>query len=369
MPATDRNVGILVLNSGSSSLKFGVYTADGAEPVEQLSGSLESAGDRYVVQLDSARGRSRRRVVRAGSALQAIFLLGEVRALPPPSVIGHRIVHGGTTLRQHTRVDASVLCQLDAASVFAPLHVPRALKLLVDAMATFPEATQIACLDTAFHHGLPDVARVLPLPAAMRDGGVERIGFHGLSCESVVYELGHDCPSRMVIAHLGSGCSVTAVRDGRSLDTSMGLTPTGGVMMATRPGDIDPGILLYLLREGRCSAAALEDMLERQAGLSGVSGGTPDARELLAQSATQPMAALALAQFTRSVAKHIAGMIVSLGRIDLLVFTGGIGEHAVTLRADILQQLAPLVSDLAVRVVPARENDCIARHAWKLARH
>lgn len=368
MPATERNVGILALNSGSSSLKFGIYTA-GSEPVERVSGSLESVGDRHVFLLDSARGRSLRRVVRAGSALQAIFLLGEARELPPPSVIGHRIVHGGVGLRQHVRVDDSVLRQLDAASVFAPLHVPRALKLLVDAIATFPEATQIACLDTAFHSCLPDVARVLPLPAAMRDAGVERIGFHGLSCESVLHQLGHDCPSRIVIAHLGSGCSVTAVRDGCSVDTSMGLTPAGGVMMATRPGDLDPGILLYLLRKGRCSTAVLEDMLERHAGLSGVSGSSSDARELLAQSATQPMAALALAQFTRSVAKHIAGMIVSLGRIDLLVFTGGIGEHAVTLRADILHQLAPLVSDLAVRVVPARENDCIARHAWKLARH
>jgi acetate kinase len=365
----DRNVGILALNAGSSSLKFGIYTVDGAEPLEQLSGTLESAGERHVFLLDSARGRSLRRVVRAGSALQAIFLLGETRALPPPSVIGHRIVHGGTTLRRHTRVDASVLCHLDAASVFAPLHVPPALKLLVDATATFPEATQIACLDTAFHSCLPDVARVLPLPAVIRSGGVERVGFHGLSCESVVHQLGHDCPSHMVIAHLGSGCSITAVRDGRSVDTSMGLTPAGGVMMATRPGDLDPGILLYLLREGRFSTSALEDMFERHAGLSGVSGGSADVRELLAQSATRPMAALALAQFTRSVAKHIAGMIVSLGRIDLLVFTGGIGEHALTLRADILHQLAPLVSDLAVRVVPARENDCIARHAWKLARH
>jgi acetate kinase len=369
MQTPDRNVGILALNSGSSSLKFGIYTADGAEPVERLSGSLESDGDRHVFLLDSAEDHSLRRAVRASSPLQAIFLLGETRDLPPPSVIGHRIVHGGTALRQHTRVDDTVLRQLDAASIFAPLHVPSALRLLVDAMATFPEATQIACLDTTFHSGLPDVARVLPLPAAIRDGGVERVGFHGLSCESVVHQLGHDCPSRVVIAHLGSGCSVTAVRDGHSIDTSMGLTPAGGVMMATRPGDIDPGILLYLLREGRYSASALEEMFERHAGLRGVSGSGADARELLAQSATHPMAALALAQFTRSVAKHIAGMIVALGRIDLLVFTGGIGEHAVTLRADILEQLAPLVSDLAVRVVPARENDCIARHAWKLARH
>lgn len=368
MHAPDRNVGILALNAGSSSLKFGIYTVDGAEPVERLSGSVESDGDRHVFLLDSAQGHPLRRSVRAASPVQAIFLLGEAREWPP-AVIGHRIVHGGTALRQHTRVDDSVLRQLDAASVFAPLHVPPALKLVVDSMATFPQATQIACLDTAFHNGLPDLARVLPLPAAIRNEGVERVGFHGLSCESVVHQLGQDCPSRMVIAHLGSGCSVTAVRDGHSVDTSMGLTPAGGVMMATRPGDIDPGVLLYLLRDGRYSTAMLEDMFERHAGLSGVSGGSADARELLAKSPTEPMAALALQQFTRSVAKHIAGMIVTLGRIDLLVFTGGIGEHALTLRADILHHLAPLVSDLAVRVVPARENDCIARHAWKLARH
>jgi acetate kinase len=369
MQSPDRNVGILALNSGSSSLKFGIYCAEGAEPVERVSGSVESDGDRHIFVLDSAKGRSLRREVRAGSALQAIYRLGESCELPPPSVIGHRIVHGGTALHQHTRVDDSVLRQLDAASVFAPLHVPRALKLLVEAMAIFPDATQIACLDSTFHNSLPDVARVLPLPAILRDGGVERMGFHGLSCESVVHQLGNDCPSRLVIAHLGSGCSVTAVRDGRSVDTSMGLTPAGGVMMATRTGDIDPGVLLYLLREGRYSIATLENMLERHAGLAGVSGGIADARELLAHADSQPMAALALAQFVRSVAKHIAGMIVALGRIDLLVFTGGIGEHALRLRTDILELLAPLVSELRVRVVPARENDCIARHAWKLARH
>jgi acetate kinase len=366
---SDRNVSILALNSGSSSLKFGIYTAEEAAPVEQVSGTMESHGEQHVFTLESVQGHSITHSIHASSALQALYLLDETRSLPPPTVIGHRIVHGGITLRQHTRVDDGVLRQLDAARTFAPLHVPRALKLLVDAMAAFPAATQIACLDTAFHNGLPDLARILPLPAAIRDEGVERVGFHGLSCESVIHQLGHDCPARTVIAHLGSGCSVTALRDGRSVDTSMGLTPTGGVMMATRPGDLDPGILFYLLREDRYSTAAMEDMLEQHAGLSGVAGGSGDMRELLAQSAARPLAALALAQFVRSVAKHIAGMIVTLGGIDLLVFTGGIGEHALTLRADILAQLAPLVSNLAVRVVPARENDCIARHAWKLARH
>jgi acetate kinase len=369
MQTPDRNVDILALNSGSSSLKFGIYGVEGAAPVERVSGTVESHGEQHAFTIESASGRTIRHSIDASSVLQALYMLDETRTLSPPAVIGHRIVHGGTRLRRHIRVDDGVLRQLDAASVFAPLHVPAALRLLVDSMAAFPDATEVACLDTAFHSGLPPISRVLPLPAVIRDAGVERVGFHGLSCESVVHQLGHDCPSRMVIAHLGSGCSVTALRDGRSVDTSMGLTPAGGVMMATRPGDLDPGILLYLLREGRYSTVALEDLLERHAGLAGVSGGTADVRTLLEQSPAQPMAALALAQFVRSVARHIAGMIVTLGGIDLLVFTGGIGENALTLRADILGQLAPLVSELAVRVVPARENDCIARHAWKLSRH
>src|SRR6266853_2941635 len=172
-----------------------------------------------------------------------------------PVAVGHRVVHGGPNLRRHCLIDDAVLGQLEAATAFAPLHNPPALSVIRFTQEHFPQLPQVACFDTAFHAGMPDVARTLPLPQELRSGGIERYGFHGLSCESVVRQLGDDLPDRLIILHLGNGASLTAVKGGQSIDTSMGLTPTGGVIMGTRCGDLDPGVLVYLVREKNFDAA------------------------------------------------------------------------------------------------------------------
>jgi len=256
-----------------------------------------------------------------------------------PAAVGHRIVHGGPKLLQHCIVDDAVLRELQLAEPFAPLHVPAALKLLEAATARYPGRPQIACFDTAFHAAMPTIARTLPIPRGLRADGIHRYGFHGLSCESVVDQLGEDLPARLVIAHLGNGASVTAVRAGRSVDTSMGLTPTGGVVMSTRSGDMDPGVLIHLMRTQGCNPDELEQLVDKQAGMLGVSGLSGDMRVLHAAS-PHADADLAVAMFCRSVAKQIAAMMVVLGGADMVVFTGGIGENDPVVRRMICDDLA-----------------------------
>jgi len=274
-------------------------------------------------------------------------------------------VHGGA-LRHHRLIDAATLRELEAAQAFAPLHVPQALAVIRVALERFP-VPQAACLDTAFHAAMPEVARVLPIPRELRGEGIERYGFHGLSCESIVARLGADLPPRLVIAHLGNGASITAVREGRSIDTSMGFTPSGGVVMGTRCGDIDPGVLLYLLREKGFDAARLEDLVNRRSGLLGISGIDGDMRRLHEAARTSPDARLAIGMFCYSVRKHVSAMVAALGGIDLLVFTGGIGEHDAEVRDTIVHDLAPVIPGCPVRVLPAEEEARIARHTWNLA--
>ena len=276
-------------------------------------------------------------------------------------------------------IDANVLAQLDAARAFAPLHVPSAMAVVRFAMRRFPDVPQVACLDTAFHADLDDVARRIPLPRSVIDAGLHRYGFHGLSCQSIVRHLGDDVPARLVIAHLGNGASVTAVRDGRSIDTSMGLTPTGGMMMGTRSGDLDPGILFHLMRERRLEVDALEDLVNHASGLLGVSALDSDMRRLRAAAATNADADLAIRMFCYAVRKQIAAMVAALGGIDVLVFTGGIGEHDAATRADICAGLGWIGvsldegrnavgngvvsadrSDVVVRVYPSNEDEQIA---------
>ncbi|MEG8046779.1 hypothetical protein QP175_11565 [Sphingomonas aerolata] len=209
---------ILALNSGSSTVKYGLYAVD-PDPALLVGGTIETA-DGHVSVLD---------------ALDAAL-----RDSPAPTAIGHRIVHGGPHRTAHCLIDDAVTADLVAACAFAPLHGPAALALIAAARARYPGLPQVACFDTAFHADLPDVAQVLPIPRHYRASGVRRYGFHGLSCESILAQLGDGVPSRLGIAHLGNGASVTAVRDGRSVDTSMGLTPSGGVTMATRTGISTP---------------------------------------------------------------------------------------------------------------------------------
>ena len=290
-----------------------------------------------------------------------------LRTWPPPDIVGHRIVHGGAKVRDHCLIDDAVMDDLDAAKALAPLHVPPALAGVRWARARFPGLPQVACLDTAFHAGMPDIAKTYPLPQHIRAAGVVRYGFHGLSCASIVRQLGGAVPERLVIAHLGGGCSVTAVRSGRSIDTTMGLTPSGGLMMATRSGDLDPGVLIYLsdarARHGRRRPG--RHVVDRRSGLLGASGRSGDLREL--QDRPDAAAALAVAMFARSAAKAVAAMMTALGGADLLVFTGGVGEHGDAVRSAILASLSWAgVGD--VKVLPSLEDEEIARIAWSMAR-
>lgn len=362
----------LVLNSGSSSLKFGVYREGQAESV--LHGMADSAAH-------DPSGKTGLWVTQAGSERQFHELptaehAGLVRFIAQlllgkqikPDVIAHRIVHGGPHVRSHCSISPQILQHLSAAGVYAPLHNDAALAVISATSEIFTNVRQLACLDTAFHAGLPQVARVFPLMRELQAEGVERYGFHGLSCESIVHQLGDALPDRLVIAHLGNGASITAVKNGRSIDTSMGLTPTGGIPMSTRSGDIDPGVLLYLLREKKYDVARLEQMLNQRSGLLGISHLSGDMRKLRAAENAKD-AALAMDVFCYAVRKQVAAMAAALQGIDLLVFTGGIGEHDALTRAQVCDGLSWLglgPDSVKVKVLPSNEEAQMARHAFQL---
>jgi acetate kinase len=365
---------VLALNCGSSSLKFAFFEVGDGRVEVLIDGEAEAIGTPRAKL--SAQPSGRGAISQNGpladhaEAARRIFDLLEQSIDTAPTAVGHRIVHGGPSIRHHCVIDADVLKTLDAARAFAPLHTPPALEVVRMARARFSGSPHIACLDTAFHLGLPDVARRLPIAAELQEAGVERYGFHGLSCESILRQLGPTPPDRLVIAHLGSGSSVTAVKSGRSIDTSMGLTPSGGVMMATRSGDLDPGLLIYLIRERNLDMDRLEVLVDRQSGLAGISGKSGDLR-LLRTAPTDPDARLAIEMFAYSVRKHIAAMVAALGGLDLLVFTGGIGEHDGEIRRQICQGLSWLTAQgstgvLPTLVLPACEEAQIARHTARL---
>ncbi len=378
---------ILVINTGSSSLKFGLYTdADGderllfgglADGIGQTSGKISvKDADGHELRSENLSCASQHEAL-----VQAAKWLAELSSTQPVAV-GHRIVHGGPKLVTHQRITPALIDELKACIHFAPLHIPSALELIEEAERTFPSLPQFACFDTAFHTTIPEVAARFPLPESLYQEGIHRYGFHGLSYESIVHQLGPDLPPRTVMAHLGSGASLAAVQSGRSVDTSMGLTPTGGIPMATRSGDLDPGVLLYLLRVKKMDADSLEKLLNHDSGLVALSGGTSDMRELTkAADGGDAAARLAMDAFCMAIAKFVAAYAVMLGGLDLLVFAGGIGEHSAPVRAEVTRRLAwlglsldaganqanrPTVSDSAskvpVRIVNSEEDQQIARH-------
>ena len=338
---------VLALNSGSSSLKFGVYGVGATDVTVLLSGEIEAQS---VDDAGRAVAEVAERLARAN--------------LPTLDSVGHRVVHGGSQLRRHCLIDDTMIGQLEAATAFAPLHIPPVLSIIRFSRERFRGLPQVACFDTVFHVGMPEVARTLPIPRNLRIQGIERYGFHGLSCESIVRQLGTGVPDRLVIAHLGNGASITAVKAGRSIDTSMGLTPTGGVIMGTRSGDLDPGILVYLAREKGFDAAMLEEMVDRKSGLWGISGIASDMRVLRKASSSNVDAHLAISMFCYSVRKQIAAMIAALEGVDRIIFTGGIGEHDALARAEICVGLSWV--DVRVSVLPSQEDKQIARHARTL---
>jgi acetate kinase len=381
---------ILALNSGSSSLKFGLYRVSQTETEMLFSGEAESIGGK--------KGDFHARDAGGNTLLAEKTALpgpGEVAAriagllthfkMPPLDAVGHRVVHGGPGLRQHCLIDGPTLSQLEAANAFAPLHTPAALAVIRAAQEQFHDIPHMACFDTAFHADLPDVARILPLPKDLRAEGIQRYGFHGLSCESILYQLADDLPERLIVAHLGNGASITAIKNGKSVDTSMGLTPTGGVIMGTRPGDLDPGVSIYLMREKKLDASQLEELLDRRSGLLGISDISSDMRSLHERAPANADARLAIDMFCYSVRKQIAAMIAALDGLDMIVFTGGIGENDAAIRAEICNGLSWLgvaldaprnriadnpindsASRCSVRVLPSQEDAQIARHCRAL---
>jgi acetate kinase len=349
---------ILALNAGSSSLKFRI-AEPGRAPL--FMGAAQGfGGPQAELEIKDGSGKAVQKLASPSlhDAARALLDFARTQNLPL-SAIGHRIVHGGPYVMAHCVIDKAVRQALEQASALAPLHNPPALDVLDLAQQVFPDVPQIACLDTAFHVGLPAAATRFPMPYLGE--AIRRYGFHGLSYESILDQL-DPVPHRLVIAHLGSGASVTAVKDGHSVDTSMGMTPDGGVIMETRSGDLDPGLLIYLLRQGQ-TADSLEVLLSKQSGMAGISGLSGDPRRIRAASSQDGQ--LALDMFAISIAKAIAGMAAILGGIDLLVFSGGIGEHDAEMRESILKRLACL-GDVSARIVPAQEEDVIVRHCHEL---
>jgi acetate kinase len=364
---------ILVLNSGSSSLKFGIYGRGTSDEEAVLTGSAEGIGrSNGTLNIRSSDGTT---LVATGSihesqgdALTALAAAIQEHIHAAPAAVGHRVVHGGPHLRTHQIITPQVLEQLRAAVHFAPLHIPQALTLIASAQSIFPSASQYACFDDAFHRTMPEVASHLPIPQRYFDAGIQRYGFHGLSYESLVHHLGEQLPRRAIFAHLGNGASLCALRDGVSIDTTMGFTPTGGIPMGTRSGDLDPGVLLYLLRNENMSADDLESLLNHQSGLFALSSGESDVKALEERvRADDAHAALALNIFAVSVRKVIGAYIALLGGIDLLVFTGGIGEHSEQIRSAAAYGLESLgLTAEKIKIVPAQEEKQIARHCREL---
>jgi acetate kinase len=376
---------ILAINSGSSTLKFGVFVEDAAEERALARGSVDGIGtDKGEIEIQDGGGKAlHSEEKKHGSQKEALSHVANLLAslgIEAPAAVGHRIVHGGPKLRDHTRITPDVLVTLEASVHFAPVHIPTSVELIRHAEEIYPDLPQFACFDTAFHKTLPEKAYHYPLPARYLEQGVQRYGFHGLSYASIVHQLGAELKPRTVVAHLGNGASLAAIRDGKSVDTSMGLTPTGGIPMSTRTGDLDPGVLLYIRRTEGLSGDALENLLNHESGLKAL-GGSNDMRELQkAAAAGDHAAALAIDVFCTAVAKTAAGFAVSLGGIEMLVFAGGIGEHSAQVRAGVCERLALLGVDLdaasnkrsepvlssdtsrvEVRIVPAQEEVQMAR--------
>jgi acetate kinase len=379
---------VLTLNGGSSSIRFAIYGA-GREPRLRLTGSVDRIGLTGTVLQAHAPASPPLLAQHLGPGdhrSAGDSLLRWLEAQPvfaSVAAVGHRVVQGGARAEPE-RITPRLLRDLRRLAPFDPEHLPRELGLIEAVARRHPGLPQIACFDTAFHRGMPRVARLLPLPRRLAAQGVERYGYHGLSFSYLMEELRRLDPAaasgRVILAHLGNGASLAAVHRGRSRDTSMGFTPAAGLVMGTRTGDLDPGLAYYLARTERLTAAQFQRMVSHESGLLGVSGTSSDVRTLLARERTDKRAEDALALFCYQARKWIGAYAAALGGLDALVFAGGIGEHAPAIRARICDGLgflgialhrgrnarsAGLISRDAgrvrVRVIPTDEEQMIAR--------
>lgn len=349
---------VLTINGGSSSIRFAVYES-GDVLRRQLDGKIDRIGLRgasLVVNDPSGKRQVPRRMAAADHHTAVGFLLDWLEAqavFSSVNAVGHRVVHG-MKHSEPERVTPKLLAELRRITRYDPDHLPREIELIEAFRRRYPKLPQVACFDTAFHHTMPRVATLLPIPRRYAAKGVQRYGFHGLSYAYLMEELARIDPAssqgRVILAHLGNGASVAAVRDGKSIDTSMGFTPTAGLVMSTRSGDLDPGLVYYLARTERMSAARFQQMVNHESGLLGISGTSSDVRDLLAHEASDARAAEALALFCYQVKKWIGSFAAVLGGLDTLVFAGGIGENAPLIRKRICDDL----SFLGVELNPKR---------------
>lgn len=394
MPTTlQAHSSILTINGGSSSIKFAVYEVDDT-PRRRLDGKIDRIGLRgtNLIVTDPAGKPKARRLAAADHRTAVDFLLDWLEAQPvfaSVTAVGHRVVHG----MQHAepeRITPKLLAELRRITPYAPDHLPHEIGLIEAFRRRHPKLSQVACFDTAFHRTMPQVARLLPLPRRYAAKGVQRYGFHGLSYAYLLEELARlgdpaATRGRVILAHLGNGASLAAVRYGKSIDTSMGFTPTAGLVMSTRTGDLDPGLAYYLARTERITAAQFQRMVTHESGLLGVSGTSSDLRDLCASEAADGRAEEAVALFCYQAKKWIGAYAAALGGLDTLVFAGGIGENAPLVRARICDGLgflgvelhktrnaknAALISPdagrVAVRVIRTDEELMIARSVARL---
>ena len=390
---------VLVLNSGSSSIKFSIYEAGNGERRKLHEGAVDGIGtDLGKFWIKDAEGN---KLVDQNPALPTRAVAFKLVAdalhsadFPAPAAIGHRMVCGGPTVLENQLITPELVDEMERYTAFAPLHTPIAVYIMRESLRLFPGVPNFVCLDSYFHRTMPEVVTHMPIPEEYPAMGVRRYGAHGISYESIVYQLQPDVPEKLIVAHLGNGASISAIRNGKCLDTSMGLTPTGGLISGTRTGDIDPGVLLFILRtiaETAKSASEAADRLEtvasKKAGLLGVSELSNDMRDLReAIKDGNAKARLAVDKFTWTIARWIGSYVAELNGLDMLVFTGGIGENDIACRAEICAGLGALGivldparnnvrgeavisaedSPVIVRVIPPAEDLIIVNHVVRL---
>lgn len=393
---------VLVLNSGSSSIKFSVYEAANGERKKLLEGAVDGIGT-DLGQFWMKDGDGQRLFNQAPSlpnrsvAFKLVADTLNSGEFPAPAAIGHRTVCCSPTVRDNQRITLELVDEIDSYAALAPLHTPIGVYIMREALKLFPGIPNFAVLDTYFHRTMPEVATRLPLPNEYFDMGVRRYGFHGISYESIIHQLKPNVPEKLIVAHLGNGASISAIRNGECLDTSMSMTPVSGIISGTRTGDIDPGVVLFILRkvaektpDANAAADQLDAILGKQAGLVGMSGLSNDMRTL--RSAIKDgdhNARLAVDKFTWTIARWIGSFIAELGGLNMLVFTGGIGENDIDSRAEICKGLGGLGivldpvrndvrgaaiistddSPVTIRVIPPAEDLIIVNHVVRLLGH
>jgi acetate kinase len=388
---------ILVLNAGSSSIKFSLFLAQGGELAPRLSGLLEglytaprfTAKDADGASLGEKKWGEGTRLGHDGAIAHLVEFLGAQRAEHRLVAVGHRVVHGGMEFSEPVKLDAGVVAKLERFVPLAPLHQPHNLAPIRLVAERLPQILQVACFDTAFHRAQPEIAQAFALPASITDRGVRRYGFHGLSYEYIASAFPRldaaAAAGRVIVAHLGNGASLCAMKAGKSVASTMGFTAVDGLPMGTRCGSIDPGVMLYLLDELKMDARAIEKLIYQQSGLLGVSGVSSDMRSLL--ESREPRAKLAVDLFVYRIGREIGSLAAALGGLDALVFTAGIGERSAVIRERVCREAAwlgvqldeaangkggprisPSSSRVSAWVVPTNEELMIARHTQRLIR-